>query len=263
MRGATRALGPLVRLWFRPRLEGLENLPDGPFLLVANHSGGMAFAEIASFVLAWAEHTRLERPLAGYAHTIGFRVFPLSWVLGRVGAIPSTYEAAYETLGGGVPILMFPGGDHEAFRPIWRAHEVDFGGRKGFLRIARRMNVPIVPMGIRGSHVTVPTFWRSRLLPWLLVLPRAVGVKRWPVTLPGLAGAAAIAIAVPLAWWWRAALAWAWLVSAAQFLPVIPSPIRMRIGAPLPPDALFGEDDASLDRALAGVEGEVQSLVDP
>jgi 1-acyl-sn-glycerol-3-phosphate acyltransferase len=53
-------------------------------------------------------------------------------------------------------VLIFPGGDHEAFRPVWQAYRVDMANRKGFLRIARRAWVPIVPLGIRGSQFALP-----------------------------------------------------------------------------------------------------------
>jgi hypothetical protein len=55
------------------------------------------------------------------------------------------------------------------------AHPIDFR----FAPIARRHGLPIVPMGIRGSHFTAPVLLRSRVLPWLLVLPCLAGLKRW------------------------------------------------------------------------------------
>jgi len=72
-----------------------------------------------------------------------------------------------------------------------------------------------------------------------------------------------MAFALPLAWPWRALLVYLWLGSPFIFLPWIPSTIRMRIGAPLPPDMLFdgAADDAPLGRALVLVEAAVQALV--
>ena len=56
---AGRVLLPVVRACFRPTLTGLEHLPDrGPYLLVANHSGGMALAEILSFVALYLREGR-------------------------------------------------------------------------------------------------------------------------------------------------------------------------------------------------------------
>ncbi len=257
-----RYLRPAVQAAFRPTLTGVENLPAaGPFLLVANHSAGLGLAELASFACLYLEHVGAERPLAGFAHTISFRFGPIGDLFRQMGAVPSTYEAAEEALRAGVPLLVFPGGDHETMRPVWEAARVDLGGRRGFLKIAKKFGVPIVPLGIRGSHVTAPILWRSKVLPYLLVLPRALGLKRWPLTALGLAGAAAIAVA-PWSRLTRAGLAWAWLVSPAMMFPWVPSTLSMHIGAPLQPAELFADDDPTLERALARVQSVLQRIVD-
>lgn len=258
-------LRPYVRVAHRARLEGVENLPaSGPFLLVANHSAGLALAEIFCFISLYLEHVGAHRPLAGFAHPFGFHVWPLSAALRAVGAIPSSYAAAKSALAAGVPILVFPGGDHESCRPVWQAHRVDFNGRVGFLRMAREANIPIVPMGIRGSHFTAPILWRSRLLPYLLITPRLAGLKRYGLSLLGLAGA--LLLLFGTTWWWplRVLAASIWAASPLAMVPWIPWTIRFRIGAPIPTEALFGDDatDEALPGALARVQGEVQALVD-
>jgi 1-acyl-sn-glycerol-3-phosphate acyltransferase len=258
---ATRVLHPLARFFHRATLEGTENLPaTGPFLLVANHSGGIAMAEVPVFVALYARRFGGSRPLAGFVHPLSFKVWPLSRFFPMVGAIPSTAES---TLAAGVPILVFPGGDHETMRPLWQAYRVDFGGRVGFLRIARKAGIAIVPMGIRGSHFTAPPLVRSRALSFLAVWPRLVGVKRWALSALGVLGAALIVAYVPLAWPWRLLLAWAWIASPFSMLPWIPWPIRVRIGKPIAPESLFdrGGDVDSLARALRIVEDAVEDLV--
>lgn len=251
-----------MKLLHRPMLHGVEHLPkDRPYLLVANHSAGVAMSEIFSFMGLWLDHVGEDRPLAGFAHPLGLKLFPASAILRSVGAIPSTYEAAAHALAKGVPILVFPGGDYEALRPVWRAHEVDFGGRVGFLKIAREANVPIVPMGIRGSHFSAPILWRSRhVLPNALVLPRLVGLKRWALTLVGTAGAAGFMFGTSWTLAVRIAAAFAFLNSPLIFSPIVPATIRMTIGPPIEPEELFAEED--LARSLKRVERAVQSLVD-
>lgn len=264
VRGA-RGIEPLIRRCFRPTLEGVERIPSqGPFLLVANHSAGLGLAELVSFAVLYLRDVGPGRRLAGFAHPVGFRVFPLSTLLRGLGAIPSTYGAARDALGKGVPLLVFPGGDHETMRPIWQANRVDLGGRVGFLRIAREAGVPIVPLGIRGSHLTAPVLVRSRLLATLLVAPRLFGAKRWGVSLLAVLGAALIAALVPAPWPVRALLIWLWLGSPLTFVPWVPWRLRLRVGSPLPASDLFaGEpDEAQLRRALSRVEGTIQSLVD-
>jgi len=255
---------PFARLMYRPVVLGEEHLPpSGAFLLVANHSGGAAIAEVLSFIAWYTREIGFDRPLAGFAHPFAFRVPGLATLVRGFGCVPSSYESARATLAQGVPLLVFPGGDHEATRPIWQANRVDFAGRKGFLRIAREANVPIIPMGIRGAHYTVPIVWRSMwLLPRLFVVPWLfLGVKRYPLTLLAVLGAVALCLCSSLGPW-RFALAAAWFVSPTSLLPVVPASITMQIGPPISPDMLFPDaSDASLDAAYARVEGDVQQLL--
>lgn len=267
VRLVARYLEPVVRLCHRPTLTGIDNLPArGPFLLVANHSAGLGIAELLCFVALYLRDVGPDRPLAGFAIPLGFKVFPLSAAHRALGTIPSTYAAAEQALSAGVPILVFPGGDHETLRPIREANRVDFGERVGFLRIARASGVPIVPLGIRGSHYTAPMLLRSRLLATLLVTPRFIGSKRWGVSLLGAIVAILIACFGPGGWALRAGLCWLWLGSPLTFLAWIPWTIRMRIGAPIAASELFpGEGtgtEEELRRALPRVEAAVQALVD-
>lgn len=258
---------PVLRAMHRPSLCGTENLPaQGPFLLVANHSAAIGAAEIECFIALYLQKVGAQRPLAGFALPLSFRLWPSSWLFRHVGAIPSTYEAARDATAKGVPLLVFPGGDHETLRPLHQANRVDFGGRVGFLRIAREQKLAIVPMGIAGSHYTAPVLFRANWLATALVLPRLFGQKRWGVTLLGVLGAMAILGGVDASWGARAALAWAWLGSPFTLLPWIPWTIRMRIGEPIPPAALFGREaaagDAELAVALAKVQAAVQAQLD-
>jgi len=218
-------LAPLVRLAFAPRLEGVENVPaEGPYLLVSNHSG-LGDAEIAAFVVAWLDRFGTERPHAGMVHPLSFRAWPQGPWLEKLCAIPSTYAAAEAALRAGVPVLVFPGGDHEATRPIWQARHVNFGGHLGFLKIARAARVPIVPMAMRGSHHVAPVLWRSeKVLPLLFVFPRLLGIKRVPLTLAAVAGTALLfALGAVVNVWVTGALAWLWCALPQSRLPWPPA----------------------------------------
>lgn len=262
------AAGPLLgamRLLHRPRLEGLSKLPQGPFLLVANHSAGIGASELMCFGALWAKQVNGVRPLAGFAHAVGFRVKPLAWLWDQLGVIPSTYEAAYEALERGVPVLIFPGGDHETLRPVWQARQVDLGGRRGFLRIARTAGVPIVPMGIRGSHYTAPMLYRAEWLATALVVPRFVlGIKRWGLSLLGVV-VAALWLGFGLgALPWRLLVAYLWLSCPLIFWPIIPATLSFHVGEPLEAAQLFDQtlsEEAQLEEALQRVQGELARLV--
>lgn len=252
-----RVVGPLVRLAFRPDITGLEHLPlDRPYLLVANHSAGLGLAEIACFAWLYLERVGPERPLTALAHPEGFRRWPVSTMHRLLGTIPSTSAAALAALASGVPVLVFPGGDHETLRPIWAAHRVDFGGRQGFARIALAAGVPVVPMAITGSHFTAPILIRANALARLLVIPRLLGLKRWSISLLGVVGAIAL-LGADIGWPLRIALTLLWLGTPLVFLPIVPATVRFHVEAPV---SLDGVDDPAA--AARRIEAAIRKIID-
>lgn len=263
--GPRGLLGLPFRLAFRPRLSGWEHLPaEGAYLIVVNHSGGGG-ADVAVLAALWAERFAGEHQLAAMAHPLAFYCPGIAMLVRDLGAIPSSYPRALETLRAGIPLLVFPGGDYEAFRPVWQAGRVDFNRRQGFLRLAREAGVPIVPLGLRGAAYTNPVLWRSKLMAWLLVLPRVLGLKRFPLTLSGALGVALLLTVVGPHWGFglAGALSWAWLLLPTNVLiPWIPWTVRGAIGAPLDQERLFGsEGERALEDAHEEVRQAVQDLV--
>ena len=63
-------------------------------------------------------------------------------------------ENAKRALDSGAAVLVYPGGDYEVHRPSWERNRVDFGGRKGFIRLAIEQDVPIVPVVAVGGQET-------------------------------------------------------------------------------------------------------------
>ena len=261
-RKVRRYVVPIIRLFFRPVLEGAANAPRGrPFLMVANHSG-LGNPDIACFVACFLQNPDIPYP-AAMVHPVSFNSAIAGPWVAKMGAVPSTYEAALHALGAGVPVLVFPGGDIDATRPIWRARHVELGGRKGFLKIARSARVPIVPLGFDGTHYAAPILFRSALLSALLVVPRMTGVRRFPVTLLGLLGAAGLVAAGPrIGWPLAAVLALAWLLLPVSQIPWIPWKVHVRVGPPISADELFpDESDETLERAYERVRTAIETLI--
>jgi len=238
-------IGPVVRRMWPCAFHGLEHLPaHGRYIVIANHSG-MGAAELWALVHAWYERYGDSRPIAGMAHPAAFRVPVLRHVLEGLGAVEATREGAAVARRAGVPLLLFPGGDHEAMRPIWQARRVDFAGRKGWIRLAREHGLDVVPLCITGSHVTLPILARGRALSWVIGL-RALGAHRAPLPALGLAAAAAtfgLARAAGLKRRWAALGAWA-SIWPTLMLPWIPARIGFHL---LPPIAAAELTDPSRD----------------
>lgn len=249
-----RAVAPALRRLWPASLSGAEHLPKtGGFLAVANHSG-LGVVESLVLVEAWLERVGPGVPLAAMAHSALLRSPLAGDLLRAVGAVEATAEGAAYARAQGASLLLFPGGDHEAMRPFWRAREVDFAGRHGFIHLAARLALPIVPIAITGSHLTLPTLGASKTLAWVTGL-RATGMKRLPLPVASLLGALIALRATrdaPLLARLAAASA---AYAAGIFLPVIPSQIRFHVLAPVtdlgrPPHEIYDEVTGAIAQVL-------------
>jgi 1-acyl-sn-glycerol-3-phosphate acyltransferase len=211
----------LASLYFRGEVRGLGNIPeDGPVLLVGNHSGGNLTPDTSVFTLAFHAYFGVERRFYQLAHNLVLSMPGLGFLrkFGTVAASPSNAEKA---LSSGAALLVYPGGDYEVHRPIWERNKVDFGGRKGFIRLALRHDVPIVPVVAIGGQETSLFLSRGETLAKLLLLDKVFRLKVLPISL-----------AAP------------WGLNVGDMAGHIPLPAKITVEA-LPPIDLreeFGED---------------------
>src|SRR5438067_4092889 len=143
----------LATLWHRAEVRGLENIPEeGPVLLVGNHSGGNLTPDTLVFTLAFNTYFGVERRFFQLAHNLVLTMPGLGY-LRKYGTVAASPENADKALSSGAALLVYPGGDYEVHRPSWESGKVDFGGRKGFIRLALAKEVPSVPVRAVGGQV--------------------------------------------------------------------------------------------------------------
>lgn len=173
----------LASIWFRGEVRGLGNIPDsGPVLLVGNHSGGNMTPDTILFTLAFSTFFGVERRFYQLAHNL---VLAMPWLvpLRRFGTVAASPANASEALDSGAALLVYPGGDYEVHRPTWLGNKVDFGGRRGFIRLALEKDVPIVPVVSIGGQETALFLTRGESLARLLWLDRLLRLKVLPISL--------------------------------------------------------------------------------
>jgi 1-acyl-sn-glycerol-3-phosphate acyltransferase len=156
--GFTRQLanwvGPVIKRYFRAEVRGLESIPKaGGALVVSNHSGGMFTPDVLIFAPAFYERFGFDRPVYTLAHWGVFMANVGDW-LRRAGVIEASRENAAKALREGALVLVFPGGDYDAYRPTLTENVIDFAGRTGYVRTAIESGVPIVPMVSIGAQET-------------------------------------------------------------------------------------------------------------
>jgi 1-acyl-sn-glycerol-3-phosphate acyltransferase len=172
-----------VTAWFRPDIRGLSRIPaEGPVLIVGNHTGGASSPEVHISQLAISTFFGVERPHYQLAHRMVLNS-PVGWLLRRFGTIEADPDNAAEALDAGAIVTVFPGGDHEVYRPSWESARIDMGGRKGFIRLALEKDVPIVPMVTLGGQETALFLSRGEGLARMLGLDTLMRLKSLPIML--------------------------------------------------------------------------------
>jgi 1-acyl-sn-glycerol-3-phosphate acyltransferase len=174
----------LSTFWFRSEVEGLENIPSqGPVLLVGNHSGGNLAPDSFAFSLAFITYFGVERRFFQLAHNLVMAWPVIGSLLRASGTVAASHENARAALRSGGAVLVYPGGDWEVHRPSWQSARVDFGGRKGFVRLALEERVPIVPVVSIGGQETALFLSRGEWLARLLRLDQIFRLKVLPISI--------------------------------------------------------------------------------
>jgi len=218
----------LSTLYHRADVRGFDRVPeDRPVLFVGNHSGGNVPADSLVFMLAFNTYFGVERPVYALAHAL-VTAFPIVGRFGRrwgiVTADPKIGEAA---LARGACVLVYPGGDVETHRPWTARNEVRFDDRKGFLKLARKAGVPIVPVVSVGGQETFLPLTDGRRLAKTLNLDKLGRLKILPVS-----------VALP------------WGLNVGDLLGHVPLPVKIKqeILEPVDVEERFGDDlDAAYD----------------
>ena len=226
----------VVNTYFRTEVHGMARIPDGPVLLVANHSGGFGSPDSTVFVLGWFDAFGVERPLYWLGHSLLMQIPGLSTFMRRCGVLEATPESALVALRAGTSVIVYPGGEVELHRPWTERNQVQFHGRTGFLRLAREAGVPIVPVVAQGAHNTYLPLTDGRRIARTLGLDRRLNLKTFP-----------------------ASLALPWGLNVGGLLPHLPLPAKIRIEVLDPMDvSAYGED---LESAYRDVTGAMQSTL--
>lgn len=178
-----RVIEATVVRYHRAEVRGIERVPAGPVLYVGNHNSFTYMPE--SYILgaaAWRAHG-IDAVPYGLGHEVVLQYPIVNQLLAPVGAVRASHENGERLLGAGKKVLVFPGSDYDALRPFRHRNRVVFGGRRGYMRLALRTRVPIVPVVTAGAHSTFYVIDDCRWLARLLRADKLFRVKVWPLTL--------------------------------------------------------------------------------
>ncbi|MGH9085415.1 MAG: lysophospholipid acyltransferase family protein [Acidimicrobiales bacterium] len=167
---ARRLYGPMYESWHRVEWEGLDRIPtQGGALLVSNHAG--AIPADAPAIMHGIE-TELGRPVYGLADEIFKRMPVVGTVWSRVGGVLAHPDNAYRLLREQQQLaLVFPEGTKGTGKTFDERYQLRRFGRGGFVQIAMRAGVPVIPIAVVGAEEAMPILWKSPQLAKLLGIP--------------------------------------------------------------------------------------------
>jgi 1-acyl-sn-glycerol-3-phosphate acyltransferase len=165
----------IYRHYLRVETRGLERVPPGRVLLIANHAGNTFAwdgAMLATALFAEAEPPRIVRGMGEFfLPTLPF----FNVWMQRVGSVVGTPENCAQLLARDEAIMVFPEGERGFVKPYWQRYQLQRFGL-GFMRLALETRTPIVPVGIVGAEEQSPAIANLR------GLGRLFGSPAFPVT---------------------------------------------------------------------------------
>src|ERR1700742_1279525 len=232
----------LVDYYFRMEIDGWENVGDPPALLVGIHSGAPFVWDAWTVGLQWWRRFGQERPLHGTAHDALMAIPLIGRYFRLMGVLPAAPDAIATALAEGRDVALWPGGEVDSLRPWSERDRANLAGRKGFVKMAIRAGVPIVPIATVGGADAMPVLIRGDRLSRTLRLDRLLRLKVFP-----------LAISLP------------WGIAPAA-LPQLPLPAKIRTRfmpvIELDHDPARADDAEYVDRKYHEVEDSIQRGMD-
>ena len=190
----------LVDYWFRMEIDGWENVAEPPALLVGIHSGAPFVWDAWTVGMQWWRRFGPDRPLHGTAHDALMAIPVIGRYFRAMGVLPAAPDAIATALAEGRDVALWPGGEVDSLRPWTERDNANLAGRKGFVKMAIRAGVPIVPIATVGGADAMPVLIRGDRLSRALRLDRVLRLKVFPlaISLPwGIAPAALPQLPLP------------------------------------------------------------------
>ena len=183
--------------YFRVDAYGADNVPEkGPAILVANHSGTVPYDATMSH-LAVYNNLRNERAVRFLVDDFIFNIPILGKVMEKIGGVRASFENAMELLEDGHLVMIFPEGIEGIGKLYDERYNVQEFRRAGFVRLAIKMKVPVIPVSIVGAEEIHPLIWKSEkfaehfglpyipftpTFPWLGPLGLVPLPSKWKIT---------------------------------------------------------------------------------
>ena len=162
---------PLYERYFRVRTLGVSRIPnEGPALLVANHSGTIPIDAVMMQYAVATEHPA-ERVVRSVGADLVWTTPFVSHLARKTGNAVACDEDAYALLDRDQLVAVFPEGFKGVGKGWSERYKLQRFGRGGFIEVALRARVPIVPVAIVGAEEAFPMIGNAKTVASLLRFP--------------------------------------------------------------------------------------------
>ncbi|OBK70701.1 lysophospholipid acyltransferase family protein [Mycobacterium sp. 1274761.0] len=232
----------LVDYWFRMEMDGWENLPEPPVLLVGIHSGAPFVWDAWTVGVQWWRRFGQDRLLHGTAHDALMAIPGIGRYFRAMGVLPAAPDSMATALAEGRDVAVWPGGEVDSLRPWHERDRANLAGRSGFVKLAIRCGVPIVPIATVGGADAMPVLIRGDRLSKTLRLDKMLRLKVFPLAL---------------------SLPWGIAPAALPQFP-LPAKIRTRLmpAVELDHDPARADDQEYVESKYSEVQASIQSGMD-
>lgn len=179
----SRRLAHLFRVYFSFRPKGFERIPEGAGLYVANHNAGALTPDTLLFSSEIIKEKSVDDVPYALAHQAVMQMPGFHQLFSKIGGMRACHENAAKVFEAGKKVLVYPGGDEDVFRPYRKRNEIVFGGRTGYIRLALRENVPVIPVVTAGAHETFMVLEDMKWFAKLIRSDKWMRLKVWPLVL--------------------------------------------------------------------------------
>ncbi len=166
-----------VRDYCRLHVEGLDRVPQGPAILVSNHTGWTGLDYALLFLSVYDGLKRIPRVAV---HPSYFRLEAMRRQAHRLGFFEVSVGTSMRILDDQGLVSFFPEAEAGNFKPIWKRYQVQ-PFRPGFARVALASMAPIVPVVIVGGEDANPTLGSFRVEHLDLPIPIPLSLLPLPV----------------------------------------------------------------------------------
>jgi 1-acyl-sn-glycerol-3-phosphate acyltransferase len=237
---------PLMEIYgryFDSEVRGVERLPEsGPVLLVGNHSGPNCDPDTPALMAAWYRKNGVDNPLVVLSFDLIFAVPRARDFFRRLAQVPANHRNAEAALDRGAAVLVYPGGLDDIARPWTDRNRIELAGNQGFIKLALRRGIPVIPIVGHGGHESSIVLMRGRRI------AKALGLNRFRT------------YSMPLVF----TIPWGIVLGPIPSIP-IPTKVTLQVCEPMDWSHLGPEDAENpevLDRCYDEILSVMQSALD-